>query len=328
VPALTEQGERPGARAPRRARLLTWAGLAVYAAGSALAFTRWNFLVNPDWIWAWVFLGLLAVSLSDLRGWARGVVRDWLPFMAMILAYDLLRGASDGFVSHPHAQPQLGFDKLVGGGELPTVALQNAYFDRFGHLQWWDWAAWAVYSTHFLVTVVVAAVLWRTQRERFRRFRTRVVTLAFAAIATFALYPTIPPWLAHGQGLAPAVKRVSQHVANHLDLNRMGALFHSGTQYANKVAAVPSLHAAYPMLLLLFFWSTGWAVRALLGTYVLAMGLAVVYVGEHFIFDVLVGWAYAGAIMVACAAASRAWERRRSSAAKAGPERVPAAVGR
>jgi membrane-associated phospholipid phosphatase len=293
------------ASARRRRIVLSWGGLAAYLGLSAVVFARWDLLTSQDWVWIWLLVGLLLVSLADLRGWLRGVLRDWLPFMGMILAYNLLRGISDGLVQTAHSRLQIDFDRAAFAGRLPTVALQRKFFGPPGHLHWYDYATWAVYSTHFVVTVGVAAVLWRVNRPRFRQFRTRVVALAFAAIATFALYPTLPPWLAGEHHLIPSVRRVALHVAHDLGVHQIGAVFAKGSHFANVVAAVPSLHAAYPMLLLLFFWSSRPAIRILLSVYVLAMGLAVVYSGEHYVFDVLAGWVYAAATVAAVGAAAR-----------------------
>ena len=295
--------------------MLGWGGLGLFLGASALVLPRWNLLTTQDGIWIWVFVGLLAVSLADLRGWLHGVLRDWLPFMAMILAYDLLRGVSDGLVASAHSQPAIDFDRFVFDGHLPTVELQKALWTGHHVLHWYDYGTWAVYSTHFIVTVGVAAVLWRTNRERFRSFTTRVVTLAFAAIATFAVYPTYPPWLAGEYGFIPVVRRVSLHVAHHVGIQEVGAIYEHGSHFANVVAAVPSLHAAFPMLLLLFFWSSGKAVRILLSVYVLAMGFAVVYSGEHYVFDVLMGWIYAAGTCAAVDAAAKLWRRLRPARA-------------
>ena len=288
--------------------VISVAGTLVYLAVSVLAFARWSLWTSRDLIWVWLLGGLLAASLADLKGALRGLVRDWLPFMGMIVAYDALRGLSDGFVAHAHSGLAIDADRFLFGGQLPTVVLQEHYY-RLMHVHWYDYATWAVYSTHFLVTVVVAAVLWRVNRERFRRFRTRVATLAFAAIAFFAVYPTVPPWLAGQEYLIPWVRRVPLHVSRHLGVHPVATLFERGSHFANLVAAVPSLHAAYPMLLLIFFWSSGWPARILLGTYTLAMGLAVVYSGEHYVFDVLAGWAFAGG--TAAAIEGLAYARRR-----------------
>ena len=89
--------------------------------------------------------------------------------------------------------------------------------------------------------------------------------------------------------------------------------------FVNTVAAMPSLHAAYPLMLMLFFWPAGRLVRVLLGAYTLAMAFTLVYGGEHFVADILVGWAMA---IGAYALVSR-WPLRR--AAPAAPRTQPAA---
>jgi membrane-associated phospholipid phosphatase len=45
-------------------------------------------------------------------------------------------------------------------------------------------------------------------------------------------------------------------------------------------------------MLLLFFWPAGWIVRTLLGCYTLAMAFTLVYGGEHFVIDLVVGYAF------------------------------------
>jgi membrane-associated phospholipid phosphatase len=48
----------------------------------------------------------------------------------------------------------------------------------------------------------------------------------------------------------------------------------------------------------------------LLALYPLAMGLTLIATGEHYFFDILLGWIYAGAAMAAWAWWERARERR------------------
>jgi membrane-associated phospholipid phosphatase len=55
------------------------------------------------------------------------------------------------------------------------------------------------------------------------------------------------------------------------------------------------------------------ALRPLLALYPLAMGLTLIATGEHYFFDVLLGWAYAAAAMWGWGR----WERRRLRSARA-----------
>ena len=58
------------------------------------------------------------------------------------------------------------------------------------------------------------------------------------------------------------------------------------------MAAVPSLHAALALLVALCVWPRHWWARLLVAAYPLAMALAIVYTGEHYVADVLLGWVY------------------------------------
>jgi membrane-associated phospholipid phosphatase len=60
------------------------------------------------------------------------------------------------------------------------------------------------------------------------------------------------------------------------------------------VAALPSLHAGYALLVVLFLWRlTPWWVRPVLALYPPAMAFSLVYGGEHYVVDCIAGWAYA-----------------------------------
>jgi membrane-associated phospholipid phosphatase len=68
---------------------------------------------------------------------------------------------------------------------------------------------------------------------------------------------------------------------------------------ANPVAAIPSLHAAMPMLVFLFSLKI-WGRRALpIALYPLFMLWSIVYTGHHYVVDWMVGVAYAGAVYYA-----------------------------
>jgi membrane-associated phospholipid phosphatase len=75
------------------------------------------------------------------------------------------------------------------------------------------------------------------------------------------------------------------------------ALFENRGEFYNQEAAVPSLHAAYTMLVLLFFWGAGRWARVALVAYVLYMAFILVYSGEHYVSDILLGWLYSAGVV-------------------------------
>jgi membrane-associated phospholipid phosphatase len=245
----------------------------------------------------WVLAGVLAFSIAQPKQWLRGVVFDWLPFLAVLFAYDVLRGLADGLLT-THVLPQLDADQDLFGGTAPTVWLQDHLYHGAAHLRWYDYGAWGVFLTHFYATIVLAGVLWLVAREHFRRWMGMVSLLAVMGFVTYVLFPAAPPWLASETGHLPATHRIASDVFHHVP--GFAPLFDSGRTLANDVAAMPSLHAGYALLVALFLWPFvpgRW--RPLLALYPLAMAFSLVYMGEHYFTDVLAGWTYATIAYVA-----------------------------
>ena len=190
-----------------------------------------------------------------------------------------------------HVQPQLGFDEWLFGGTAPTVRLQRELWDP-GDPHWYDYLAWLVYLSHFVVALTVAIVLWVKAYPLFRRFRALFLTITCAGFVTYVVYPAIPPWLASRRGDMPHTVRIVRAMWLELGLSDVAAVFGEKSKYAFPVGALPSLHAAWPLLLLLFFWSVAGRWRVLLVAYALAMAFTLVYTADHFVFDILLGWTY------------------------------------
>jgi len=259
-------------------------------------------------MFAIVGLGLVASGSGTEGNWKRVVV-DFVPFWFVLTLYDALRAqASKLFL--PHTLPQIHVDQWLFGGTVPTVALQHAlYTPGVAHV--WDYAAFAVYMTHFIVPFVIAGVLWKWNHDRFRRYTALFIGLTFAAYFTYLLYPATPPWLAsQDANLAPTAKIIDE-MWTHIGISNGASVFSATGHFANPVAAVPSLHSAYPLLIALFFWKSAGRFRPLLLLYPLAMAFTLVYTGEHYVIDILLGWLYASTIYVGGNRLLDAWERRR-----------------
>jgi len=268
-----------------------------------------------DWVFAWVLLGALAVSLGDLGGWLRGVVVDWLPFFLILTVYDLARGGADGWLAPTHFLPQADADAWLFGGQVPTVWLQ-AHLHHAGQVRWFEVPAFLVYVSHFFLTPLLAAILWVRDRWRFRRFAASLALLTFLGCVTFVAFPAAPPWMASEDGLIGPVTRLIPQLWTWIGVGAETGVVGTGYRYANDVAAVPSLHAALSLLVALAVWPRRWWARLLVAAYPLAMALAVVYTGEHYVADVLLGWVYALASFAAIRWIARRLASRRADRRK------------
>lgn len=274
-------------------RVLRWAVPAAYCLALAVFLWRDGIWFARDRLLLWIVLGLLAFSVTDLRRWARGVLVEWLPFALVLWAYDLLRGMADDLWFSTHYLPQLRIDEWMGGGIAPTVWFQERLWHDPAHLQWYDYASWLVYVSYFLSTYLLAAALWFFAPARFRRYVATVAFMAMMGFLTYALFPAAPPWMASQAGHLEPTTRITGYVWSEIPIAHFNSLFERGSQYANPVAAVPSLHAAYSLLIVMFLWRYAGRFAPLLALYPLAMAFALVYFAEHYLSDILLGWIYA-----------------------------------
>ena len=251
----------------------------------------------------WVLAGLGVHALTE--GWRRVVrlLADWLPLAALLLLYDASRGVADTLGAAVHVTEPAAVDRWLGGGVLPTVWLQE-------HLRadWWLALATLVYVSHFVVTPLVLGVLWVRNRRLWARGARLVVALSAAGLLTYVLYPAAPPWLAAKRDVIEPVRRLSGAGWEVLGLPRAGALLAHGQGQVNPVAAVPSLHTAFAVLICLVLFPVArrlWQ-RAALVAYAVLMPLVLVWAGEHYVIDTLLGALYAGGVVVLLGAAEQA----------------------
>jgi hypothetical protein len=262
----------------------------------------------------WVLAALAVQSLGRGRMALVRMLADWVPLVALLMLYDLSRGMADGLGVAVHVTEPAAVDRWLGDGVLPTVWLQ----EHWG-ASWWAAVASLVYASHFVVTPLVLALLWLRDRARWAGYARMVLALSAAGLVTYVLYPAAPPWLASRDGVIEHVDRISSSGWAVLGLPKAGALLDSGQGQVNPVAAVPSLHTAFAVLTCLALLPLArhlWQ-RVVLVAYAVVMPLVLVWSGEHYVIDTLLGALYAGAVWMLVPRLGRLLSRRRRETAVA-----------
>lgn len=259
----------------------------------------------------WIILALTVFNLGKSDGATLQAIKDWTPLVILGVAYDYSRGAADTLGFPTHWSLPISFDEAVFG-EVPTVALQR-WLNMGEQTHWWEALTAIVYVSHFLVSYAILGVLWQRSRDHWRRYFMSFITLTLSGLATYIALPTAPPWLASHHGHIGEVARTTQAGWSYLGIGIANTLISMGQAAVNDVAALPSLHLAFSALPLFMLWGrSGRAMRCLLGAYPLAMGFTIVSSGEHYVFDVVVGFLYAG---LSASVANRIVDRRERKAA-------------
>jgi hypothetical protein len=229
----------------------------------------------------------------------------------VLTVYLYSRGVADdlGFVG-VHVTEPIAVDRWMFGGTLPTEFLQGKLCgnpcDPTRSGRWYDAVLTTVYYSHFVVALTIASVLWLRDRSAWVQYMRRYLSLNVLALVGYITYPMAPPWLAAQDGFT------SGHVARltgrgWYELSE-GNFHQKLSAVGNPVAAMPSLHAGISLFVALYGVSLlrrPW--RWLLLLYPLAMSFMLVYYAEHYVIDIVAGFAAAGVVMWGCAV----WERGR-----------------
>jgi len=231
----------------------------------------------------------LLVPLAMLEKRSTSFLAQWTPFYLLILLYDSFRGIADDLAARVEYVRLINWEKWLFNGQLPTLWLQQHFHT---YLEGFPGRILAIfYFGHFILPLACLYWAWRKNHRAFLCCMISLCFLSLAGFVTFYLFPAAPPWLASHKGYLPPVQQyIIQHIeAISVKLPRIYVQMNS-----NPVAPFPSLHAGYP-LLWLFCGLKYFPRRAIIPLLVnvIAVALAIVSFGEHYVVDVLAGWAYA-----------------------------------
>jgi hypothetical protein len=257
---------------------------------------------------------LIGIVIFAVVGRARPFVWDWLPFVFVAVMFEDLTSVGAALSTSVHAVGPIAIERLLLGGAVATTWLQTHIGN--GHLAaFLNAVLTSEYLLHFAAPLAAGLWLWRRHRESFGRFVSAYMLLMTSGFVIYMLFPEMPPWLAARGGLLPPVHRI---VVDSLQQLAGFGKFYSGAD-PEPNAAMPSLHVALPMLIACTVVGVSTRRRAawLWMLYPLTISFGVVYLGEHYVADALVGLGLGllcyGAVEIGGKAAGRSAIRRRLS---------------
>jgi hypothetical protein len=227
---------------------------------------------------------------TKLRDAGMYALQMWMFVLGHELPYDDPERAESRLrVGYP-----IRVDRVLGGGELPNVRIQRALaglgrrnvVDRF--LSWVHW------SWFFEPHSALAYILARDQ-EQFARAARQMSAVYDVGLVVYAAVPTAPPWWASEEGHTDAeVRRIMVEVGEE-EWGRAWPVLYD-VLGGNPWAAMPSLHFATSLMAALLLSEMGFREGLAGWAYAGTLGFALVYLGEHYVVDLLAGAALVIAI--------------------------------
>jgi membrane-associated phospholipid phosphatase len=232
-----------------------------------------------------------ALCVAVPRSRARDIGICALNMWAYVAAYEMPNDAPEQLEGRVRVDYPIKVDRALGMGVPPTLRLQRAFsapgtVNRFERVLVWSHWMWFTVPHSTL-----AYILWR-RPERFASAAVRMYAVFDVGAIFYWAIPTAPPWwaAAHGRlddGRPVHVRRMMIEYGPQFWGERWGALY--DVLGGNPLAAMPSLHFATSLMGAHLLAEVGPVSGAVGWAYAATLGLALVYLGEHYVADLIGG---------------------------------------
>ncbi|HTU86873.1 MAG TPA: phosphatase PAP2 family protein [Solirubrobacteraceae bacterium] len=279
-------------RAPRGIRATA---CVLVAAGIALPVLRRRVKLPRPAVLAGAALAPVALCVAVPRSRQRDVALGVLNMWAYLTAYEMPNDNPEQLERRVHVGYPIAIDRVLGLGVPPTLRLQRAFsapgkvnrFERVLVYSHWIWFAVPHGS--------LAYVLWRAP-DRFPSAAVRMYALFDLGAVFYWAIPTAPPWWAAARGCLDdgrplRVRRMMIEYGPQFWGDLWGPLY--DVLGGNPLAAMPSLHFATSLMGAHLLTEVGPVAGAVGWAYAGTLGLALVYLGEHYAVDLIAGAALA-----------------------------------
>ena len=233
------------------------------------------------------------------RGRARDAAMVALNMWAYVAAYEIPHDDAERQEQRVRVRYPIVADRVIGLGRIPTVRLQRS-FAQPGRIREYEkvlvWCHWL----WFMVPHGTAGYIMARHHERFPAAAGRMYGVFDLGAVFYWAIPTAPPWWAARNGElndgdeVVEVRRMMIEYGEQFWGDRWGDLY--DVLGGNPLAAMPSLHFATSVMAAHLLSETGPVAGAIGWTYAITLGLALVYLGEHYAVDLAAGLALTEAV--------------------------------
>lgn len=202
-----------------------------------------------------------------------GVLRDWLPFLLFLLAYETFQSRIWAILlPHDRDAQLLSWDRRLFG-ETPSLQIQSWISPVMTD------AMVAAYFLHLVLPPIVAIAWYLKDRRVFREFLLAVLAAGILGSIGYMIMPAVGPGIAF---------------ASQFGRGFEGSLYRPVTEFLDAARAsrdvFPSLHVGLSTIVLYYAGRRGRTWFAAFLPLVLANWLSTVYLRYHYLVDVIAGW--------------------------------------
>ena len=240
---------------------------------------------------------LVLIGLANALYLATPITRKFITgfsiFIVFWVLYDYMKAFPNYWFNAVHIEDLYHAEKAVFGIQSGDVIMTpNEWWQLHSHT-FLDVLSGFFYLSWVPVPLAFAGFLFFWNRQQFVYFSLTFLLVNLLGFVVYYLYPAAPPWYVQLHGF----EFIAKTPGNPAGLVRFDeffgvTIFHSlYAKGSNVFAAMPSLHSAYPLIVLYYALKNKLGLVAKIIFTVITVGIwfAAVYTSHHYVLDVLAG---------------------------------------
>lgn len=239
----------------------------------------------------WIIVMAFNILFYAGKG-TRRFILGFAIFAVFAMLYDFMRAFPNYLYHSVDIFGLYDLEKTLFGVTVHGIRLTPSEFFETNHWEVADLISGFFYINWMPVPIGFAVFLFFTNRKLFLHFSLTFLFVNLIGFCIYYIHPAAPPWYVsqygftlniHTPGSAAGLIRFDQLV----HLNIFSSIY---SKNSNVFAAVPSLHCAYPVIVLYYGFKARWGdFNYLAGLFMVGIWFAAVYSGHHYIIDVILG---------------------------------------
>lgn len=255
-----------------------------------------GYLLLSQWLIGYKLEQLILVGLFLACYFISSITRKFIigfsVFIIFWLLFDYMKAFPNYLYNKVHVADLYNAEKLFFGlVEAGKRVTPNEYWLNH-HATWLDVLCGIFYLSWVPVPLGFAVILFFKNRDHFFQFSLSFLLVNLIGFSFYYIYPAAPPWYVQQHGF----DFIAGTPGNMAGLSRFDQFFNVTIfkglyeKSSNVFAAMPSLHSAYPLIVLYYgikFKLGIW--NALFATIMVGIWFAAVYTSHHYVLDVIAG---------------------------------------
>lgn len=225
-------------------------------------------------------VALMVLPVAAYAGKSSEFLRNSFFFVIVLLSYEALQGMTGIIVNVGNVISLAAIDRALFGYNF-TAAVQTAFASPTVTL-----FATFFYGLHIYLVVIAVILFWFTNKRVYRGYTYSMIMTSYLALVTFALLPSAPPWftgtaknlVSQGFNMLPGALQTIQQALLSIE--------------SDKLAAFPSLHAAYATLFSVYTIRLKPVLGLISVPILIGILFSTIYLGQHYVIDLVAGIGY------------------------------------